>query len=75
VAYSFEQLSECQIEGSGSYCQLPHALVGVASGSSRVLRGGSWASNSRRTRSAFRYWNVAGFRYYFNGFRLVRELD
>ena len=75
MAYSFEQLSECQIEGSGSYCQLPHALVGVASGSFRVLRGGSWFYDSRLTRSAGRNRYVTRFRSVNNGFRVVRELD
>jgi formylglycine-generating enzyme required for sulfatase activity len=41
----------------------------------RVLRGGSWFLNSRFTRSAFRLRLGAGYRYIFNGFRLVRELD
>jgi len=41
----------------------------------RVLRGGSWCLNSRFTRSAFRFRLGAGYRYIFNGFRLVRELD
>jgi sulfatase modifying factor 1 len=48
---------------------------GPASGSSRVLRGGSWNRDSRSTRSAYRRWNVAGFRGNYDGFRLVRELD
>jgi formylglycine-generating enzyme required for sulfatase activity len=42
----------------------------------RVLRGGSWRLLfSRVTRSAYRGWYVAGYRYYDYGFRLVRELD
>jgi formylglycine-generating enzyme required for sulfatase activity len=48
---------------------------GPASGSSRVLRGGSWNRDSRSTRSAYRRWNVAGFRGNYDGFRVVRELD
>jgi len=48
---------------------------GPESGSSRVLRGGSWSSNTRFSRSAHRIGNDAEFRYYVIGFRLVRELD
>ncbi|HIA17913.1 MAG TPA: formylglycine-generating enzyme family protein, partial [Planctomycetaceae bacterium] len=48
--------------------------TGPASGSSRVLRGGSWNLNSRFTRSALHLRNDAR-RTSGNGFRLVRELD
>jgi sulfatase modifying factor 1 len=48
---------------------------GPASGSFRVLRGGSWLSNSLSTRTANRYWGVAVDRGYDHGFRVVRELD
>ena len=46
---------------------------GPASGSFRVLRGGSWSSGTRGTRSAGRGRGGAGFLNF--GFRLVRELD
>ena len=50
--------------------------TGPASGSFRVLRGGSWNVLSRLPRSAVRIGFDADFRYYFSfGFRLVRELD
>jgi formylglycine-generating enzyme required for sulfatase activity len=50
--------------------------LGPASGSLRVLRGGSWIPrHSRDTRSAYRSWVDADFRYYDYGFRVVRELD
>ena len=50
--------------------------TGPTSGSSRVLRGGSWNFYSRDSRSAQRYsWYVAHFRFYYYGFRVVRELD
>jgi formylglycine-generating enzyme required for sulfatase activity len=49
--------------------------TGPTSGSSRVLRGGSWNLGTRYTRSANRNANVAGARSYYYGFRLVRELD
>ena len=39
----------------------------------RVLRGGSWDFDPRLLRSAFRYWNTTGFRYYLFGFRVVRR--
>jgi formylglycine-generating enzyme required for sulfatase activity len=48
---------------------------GLASGSSRVLRGGSWVYDSRDSRSAFRDGRDAGSRNGVYGFRLVRELD
>jgi formylglycine-generating enzyme required for sulfatase activity len=38
---------------------------------SRVLRGGSWIDIPRHCRSATRNWDVAGFRYYYYGFRVV----
>jgi sulfatase modifying factor 1 len=47
--------------------------TGPTSGSSRVLRGGSWSYYSRNTRSAYRGRVVAGRGLY--GFRVVRELD
>jgi formylglycine-generating enzyme len=46
-----------------------------ASGSFRVLRGGSYVSLERHTRSANRSRNVAVYRLSNYGFRLVRELD
>jgi formylglycine-generating enzyme required for sulfatase activity len=50
--------------------------TGPTSGSSRVLRGGSWGGSSRFTRSAGRgLFDVAGRRDDVSGFRLVRELD
>ena len=42
-----------------------------ASGSCRVLRGGSWSNSARRCRSAYRDFNSPGLRYYFIGFRLA----
>jgi sulfatase modifying factor 1 len=47
--------------------------TGPTSGSSRVLRGGSWGNYSRYTRSASRPWFAVP--HYDVGFRLVRELD
>ncbi|HIL19188.1 MAG TPA: formylglycine-generating enzyme family protein, partial [Gammaproteobacteria bacterium] len=49
--------------------------TGPASGSCRVLRGGSWGTNSRLSRSAFRQGRGADYSYGYNGFRIVRELD
>ena len=44
----------------------------VRSGSSRVLRGGSWFSQSRNARSAYRYWIQPVNRNLYLGFRVVR---
>jgi formylglycine-generating enzyme required for sulfatase activity len=49
--------------------------TGPTSGSFRVLRGGSWLSNSRYARSAYRLRYDADYRNVNSGFRLVRELD
>jgi len=49
--------------------------TGPASGSSRVLRGGSWFNLSRVTRFARRLGSDAGRRGNLVGFRLVCELD
>jgi formylglycine-generating enzyme required for sulfatase activity len=44
---------------------------GPASGSYRVLRGGSWLTLARNVRAAYRYGLDPGDRYDFGGFRLV----
>jgi len=50
--------------------------TGPTSGSSRVLRGGSWSPDrARYARSASRNGAGAGYRSDDHGFRLVRELD
>lgn len=41
----------------------------------RVLRGGSWASNLRNTRSALRYWSIPDSRSILYGFRVARMLS
>ncbi len=45
--------------------------IGPASGSSRVLRGGSWFNNAGRCRSANRSFNVPDYRNFYFGFRVV----
>jgi formylglycine-generating enzyme required for sulfatase activity len=42
--------------------------------SARVVRGGSWNSDARRCRSAFRFRNDPGNRSFYFGFRLLRKL-
>jgi formylglycine-generating enzyme required for sulfatase activity len=37
----------------------------------RLLRGGSWYYNARYCRAAYRYRDVADFRLYYYGFRVV----
>ncbi|MBL8814088.1 MAG: SUMF1/EgtB/PvdO family nonheme iron enzyme [Planctomycetaceae bacterium] len=49
--------------------------TGPSSGSSRVLRGGSWRSNAYRCRSAFRYGNAPSLRHGDIGFRVLCELS
>ena len=45
--------------------------AGPTSGSSRILRGGSWGISARNGRSAHRYGNEPGFRISHIGFRVV----
>jgi uncharacterized repeat protein (TIGR02543 family) len=47
---------------------------GATSGTSRVLRGGTWLSNGQHLRSAYRNYTDPWSWYNFNGFRLVRPL-
>ena len=62
--------------GEDYYKQSPeNDPKGPASGSSCVLRGGSWFSNSNYARSAFRFRDLAHVRRYAIGFRVVLELD
>ena len=44
--------------------------TGASSGSYRICRGGSWSNNARYCRSANRYRNAPGYRWYNLGFRL-----
>ena len=57
------------------YGDYPNGTVtdptGPSSGSSRVLRGGSWFFNARDCRSAFRNCSGPAIRYYNCGFRLL----
>ncbi len=46
---------------------------GPSSGSSRVLRGGSWGDEPYDVRCAVRYFNTPDFRYNYFGFRVVLE--
>jgi formylglycine-generating enzyme required for sulfatase activity len=46
--------------------------TGPESGTCRVLRGGSWISDSRNVRSAYRDWFEPSFRDVNTGFRLAR---
>jgi formylglycine-generating enzyme required for sulfatase activity len=46
--------------------------LGPVSGTSRVLRGGSWGSNSNFVRSSYRYSSTPDYSYFSFGFRVVR---
>ncbi|MFT5199483.1 MAG: sulfatase activating formylglycine-generating enzyme, partial [Planctomycetota bacterium] len=46
----------------------------VTGGSYRVIRGGSWSSDSDYCRSASRYYGGPGYSYYVIGFRAVLAL-
>ena len=46
--------------------------TGPGSGSSRVLRGGSWSDNTSDVRSSNRYDLTPDFTYYYLGFRVAR---
>ena len=48
--------------------------LGPDSGTSRVLRGGSWDNYDNSARSAYRYWFVPSFTYGIIGFRCARSL-
>ena len=47
---------------------------GPSSGSSRVLRGGSWNDGATYCRSAYRYFYSPGYRHYHIGFRMAASL-
>ena len=58
--------------GSGYYANSPQANpTGPSSGSTRVLRGGSWYCNARTCRVAYRSGNTPSSRRSSHGFRLV----
>ena len=46
---------------------------GPASGTSRVLRGGSWYNNGTYLRVAYRHWDYPDYTYYCLGFRCARS--
>jgi formylglycine-generating enzyme required for sulfatase activity len=54
-----------------SYPSSGNNPVGASSGSTRVLRGGSWNHVPGGVRAAFRDWNAPGYRSDYLGFRLV----
>ncbi len=47
--------------------------AGAASGTNRVIRGGSWGNSAAYVRSAYRSYYAPGFRNSGLGFRLVRS--
>jgi len=48
--------------------------TGATSGTYRVLRGGSWFYYATYARCAYRYRSTPDGRYYYVGFRLVRDM-
>lgn len=68
-------MEEWCLDWDGTYPGTVTDPAGAASGSYRVLRGGSWYSNrARRCRSAYRNYNCPSRRAYSYGFRLSRTL-
>ena len=69
----WEWVGDC---GNASYTGAPADGSAWARGdcAARVLRGGSWLSFPRILRSAFRYSNSTGLRYFYDGFRVARTL-
>jgi formylglycine-generating enzyme required for sulfatase activity len=60
----------------GSYSSVSQTNPrGASSGSYRVLRGGSWGSDSRGTRVSARGSNNPGNRYFISGFRLAMDAE
>ena len=47
--------------------------IGTVNGSQRVLRGGSWGSDAKSCRLAYRYSSNSTYRYSSYGFRIVRN--
>ncbi len=64
----WEWCADWYAEYTGGNVMDPH---GPESGSSRVLRGGSWISHARLVRSACRLWYGPGYRNVILGFRLL----
>ncbi|MCA1800716.1 MAG: SUMF1/EgtB/PvdO family nonheme iron enzyme, partial [Actinobacteria bacterium] len=63
------------LDWEGAYPATVTDPVGAASGSDRVLRGGSWFDNARYCRSAYRGNDTPSHRYAYYGFRLARTLQ
>ncbi|WP_334310517.1 SUMF1/EgtB/PvdO family nonheme iron enzyme [Dolichospermum circinale] len=62
----------CLDDWVNSYNNAPTDGSAVTSSSNyKLLRGGSWYSNPANCRSAYRSYDVAGFDYYYYGFRVV----
>ena len=59
--------------GSKYYSSSRYNPEGAASGSYRVLRGGSWNSDADCCRMSNRYWSYPDISYDFIGFRLARD--
>ncbi len=67
--YGEDYYQECK--GAGAEDKLVENPKGAASGSARVLRGGSWDNPARNCRSAIRIRSSPGNRYDNMGFRVV----
>ena len=52
--------------------EITHNFLSIET--SRVLRGGSWASSERATRVAYSGWAAPNFAYYSYGFRCVKDI-
>ena len=73
--YDDEGNSSRQISGlaANRVSEITHNYLSIET--SRVLRGGSWASSERATRVAYCGWAAPNFTYYSYGFRCVKDIN
>ena len=70
----WEWVEDCWHDSYSGAPSVGSAWTSGADCSLRVLRGGSWSSDPRALRAAFRYRDDDGTRDYLSGFRVARTL-